>query len=96
MNPGGLELESFPLERRAATLDLVLLIIETAHSLSVSIRYNSDLFDAATIARIVRTLRNAIAPCHYSTQCQVGRTKGHTYRNGQATTGGNPTTVQGG
>ena len=52
MNPGGLVLESFPLERRAATLDLVMLIIETASALSISIRYNSDLFDPATITRI--------------------------------------------
>jgi non-ribosomal peptide synthetase component F len=53
MNPGGLVLESFPLERRAATLDLVMLIIETASALSISIRYNSDLFDPATIVRVV-------------------------------------------
>ena len=52
MNPGGLALESFPLERRAATLDLVMLVIETASALSVSIRYNSDLFDPATVARM--------------------------------------------
>jgi non-ribosomal peptide synthetase component F len=52
MNPGGLELEALPLEHRAATLDLVMLTIETPHSLSISMRYNSDLFDAATIARI--------------------------------------------
>jgi hypothetical protein len=54
MNPGGLELEAVPLEHRAATLDLVMLTIETAHSLSISIRYNSDLFDAATITRIAQ------------------------------------------
>jgi len=52
MNPGGLVLESFPLERRAATLDLVMLIIETASALSISVRYNSDLFDLATIVRM--------------------------------------------
>ncbi len=52
MNPGGLVLESFPLERRAATLDLVLLIIETPESLSASMRYNTDLFDPSTIARM--------------------------------------------
>ena len=45
-------MESIPLERRAATLDLVMLIIETTGSLSASIRFNSDLFDAATIARM--------------------------------------------
>jgi len=54
INPGGLELEALPLEHRAATLDLVMLTIETAHSLSVSIRYNSELFDAATITRIAK------------------------------------------
>ncbi len=52
MNPGGLVLESFALERRAATLDLVMLVIETASALSISIRYNSDLFDLAAVARI--------------------------------------------
>jgi hypothetical protein len=52
INPGGLALESVPLERRAATLDLVLLIIETQESLAASMRYNTDLFDAATIARM--------------------------------------------
>ena len=52
INPGGLVMESFPLERRAATLDLVLLIIEAGHSLSASMRYSTDLFDAATIVRL--------------------------------------------
>ena len=52
MDLGGLVMESIPLERRAATLDLVMLIIETTGSLSASIRFNTDLFDAATIARM--------------------------------------------
>ena len=52
MNPGGLVLESMALERRAATLDLVLLIIETKESLAASMRYNTDLFEPATIARM--------------------------------------------
>jgi hypothetical protein len=52
MNPGGLLLESFALERRAATLDLVLLIIEAPGSLSASMRYNTDLFDLTTIVRM--------------------------------------------
>lgn len=54
MNSGELVLESVALERRAATLDLVLLIIETQESLAASMRYNSDLFNAATIARMSR------------------------------------------
>ncbi|HVB29717.1 MAG TPA: amino acid adenylation domain-containing protein [Terriglobia bacterium] len=52
MDLGGLVMESIPLERRAATLDLVMLIIETPGSLSTSIRFNTDLFDATTIARM--------------------------------------------
>lgn len=52
MSLGGLAMESIPLERRAATLDLVMLIIETTGSLSASIRFNAGLFDAATIARM--------------------------------------------
>jgi hypothetical protein len=64
MNPGGLVMESLMLERRAATLDLVLLVLETPGALSASMRYNTDLFDRATIARIsvnfVTLLRQAI------------------------------------
>jgi amino acid adenylation domain-containing protein len=52
MNLGGLVMESIPLERRAATLDLVMLIIETTGSLSASLRYSADLFDPATIVRM--------------------------------------------
>lgn len=66
MNPGGLELEALFLEHRAATLDLVMLTIETPHSLSISIRYNSDLFDAATIARIAKHFETLLH--HVTTQ----------------------------
>ncbi len=52
LNLSGLVMESIPLERRAATLDLVMLIFETTGSLSASIRFNTDLFDEATIARM--------------------------------------------
>jgi hypothetical protein len=54
MNSGGLLLESFALERRAATLDLVLLVIEAPGSLTASMRYNTDLFDRATIVRVAK------------------------------------------
>ncbi len=64
MNPGGLAMEMVPLERRAATLDLVLLVFETSGSLSASIRYNTDLFDPATIAQMsehfARLLRHVV------------------------------------
>ena len=51
MNSGGLILESFPLEHRSASLDLVLLVVESTQSLSISIRYNAELFDNSTIVR---------------------------------------------
>lgn len=54
MNPGGLALEVVPLERRGATLDLVLLIIETQESLAASMRYNTDLFESPSITRIAQ------------------------------------------
>ena len=52
MDLGGIVMETIPLDRRAATLDLVLLIIEASGSLSASIRFNTDLFDEASIARM--------------------------------------------
>ena len=51
MNSGGLVLESFPLEHRSASLDLVLLVVESTQSLSISIRYNAELFDHSTVIR---------------------------------------------
>jgi condensation domain-containing protein len=49
MSSGGLILESFPLEHRSASLDLVMLVVESSHSLSISIRYGAELFDPPTI-----------------------------------------------
>jgi hypothetical protein len=69
MNPGGLEMEALPLEHRAATLDLVMLTIETARSLSISIRYNSELFDAPTVTRIARHFETLLH--HVTTQDDV-------------------------
>jgi non-ribosomal peptide synthetase component F len=54
MNLAGLVLESLPLERRSATMDLVMLIIETPGSMAASIRYNTELFEAVTIAHMAR------------------------------------------
>jgi hypothetical protein len=68
MNTGGLVLESLPVEHRAAALDLVILIIETAGSFSASMRYNSDLFDAAAIIRMAEhfeiLLRHVVTQPH--------------------------------
>src|SRR3984957_5373867 len=51
MNSGGLVLESFPLEHRSASLDLGMLGVESTQSLSISMRYNAELFDDSTIVR---------------------------------------------
>jgi hypothetical protein len=47
----------------------VMLTIETVHSLSVSIRYNSELFDAATITRIAKHFETLLR--HVATQADA-------------------------
>lgn len=49
---GELELESLALEQRVAQFDLTLMMAEVDGALSASWQYNTDLFDAATIARM--------------------------------------------
>ncbi|NMF64891.1 non-ribosomal peptide synthetase [Brasilonema octagenarum] len=49
---GELELESLALEQRIAQFDLTLMMALVDETLSASWQYNTDLFDAATIARI--------------------------------------------
>jgi amino acid adenylation domain-containing protein len=61
MNSGGLVLESFPLEHRSASLDLVLLVVESTQSLSISIRYNAELFDHSTIVRFGKYFETLLA-----------------------------------
>jgi hypothetical protein len=60
MSSGGLILESFPLEHRSASLDLVLLVVESSQSLSISIRYNSELFDPPTISAIANDFKTLL------------------------------------
>ncbi|MBR8835868.1 MAG: amino acid adenylation domain-containing protein [Stigonema ocellatum SAG 48.90 = DSM 106950] len=49
---GELELESLSLERRIAQFELTLMMAEVDGALSAAWQYNTDLFDAATIARM--------------------------------------------
>ncbi|MBI4587207.1 MAG: amino acid adenylation domain-containing protein [Candidatus Rokubacteria bacterium] len=56
-NVGGLDLESFHLEYRVAVLDLEMTIGEVSGGISAHVVYNTDLFDAATIARLERHFR---------------------------------------
>lgn len=50
---GGLELESLGLEHRAAMLDLTLTIVQSGGTLIVCAQYNTDLFDASTVTRMI-------------------------------------------
>ena len=65
---GGLVLESVPLPRRAAQFDLSLVAAEAAAEtsfggggLDLSLRFNSDLFDASTGLRMLERLRVLLA-----------------------------------
>ncbi|WP_158501869.1 non-ribosomal peptide synthetase, partial [Vitiosangium sp. GDMCC 1.1324] len=52
MRVGGLEVESLALERHVAEFDLTLTFAELDGTLAGSLRYNVDLFDAGTMARM--------------------------------------------
>jgi amino acid adenylation domain-containing protein len=49
---GDLRLESLALPERPAAFDLTLMLAEDEAGLGGSLQYNSDLFDAATVARL--------------------------------------------
>jgi amino acid adenylation domain-containing protein len=51
-NGAALPLETMLMEQRGAPFDLTLIIFELGDGLTASFRYNSDLFDAATITRL--------------------------------------------
>jgi len=60
---GGLELEFFAMATQEGQFDLTLEIVEVKESLFGSLKYNTDLFDAATITRMAghfQTLLEAI------------------------------------
>ncbi len=60
---GGLPLELLPLEMGTAQFDLTLVAAEQRQRLALTLEYNADLFDAATIDRLLaqfRTLLEAI------------------------------------
>jgi amino acid adenylation domain-containing protein/non-ribosomal peptide synthase protein (TIGR01720 family) len=63
VNWGGLELEPFDIPQQEGQFDLFLEMVELDESLLGAFKYNTDLFDAATIARMeehFRTLLEAI------------------------------------
>ncbi|EYF04556.1 Long-chain-fatty-acid--CoA ligase [Chondromyces apiculatus DSM 436] len=50
---GGLDLTSFPMAQQEGQFDLTLEMMELGTTLSGSLKYNADLFDEATVARMV-------------------------------------------
>ena len=52
-DPGALGLEPFALGQQGAAFDLMLMMLHMGDSVSAALQYNSDLFDEATIARMV-------------------------------------------
>jgi amino acid adenylation domain-containing protein len=57
---GGPVVQSVPLPRRAAQVELSLLAAEIDGALACSLQFNSDLFDGATIARMLRQLETLL------------------------------------
>ncbi|MGH8866318.1 MAG: non-ribosomal peptide synthetase, partial [Burkholderiales bacterium] len=53
-NWGGLEIEFFDLPQQEGQFDLELEVLETESSFRCVFKYNTDIFDAATIARLAR------------------------------------------
>src|ERR1700724_536463 len=58
---GGLVLESVPLPRRSAQLDLTLAMADVDGGLAASLQFNADLFDATTALRLLAQLRTLAA-----------------------------------
>jgi hypothetical protein len=52
LRTGGLTLEPYPLGGRASMFDLSLMMSESKDRVAATFQYNSDLFEAATVARI--------------------------------------------
>jgi amino acid adenylation domain-containing protein/non-ribosomal peptide synthase protein (TIGR01720 family) len=61
MNLGGLLVESHALERQVAQFDLTLTVTEAGDRLLASLKYNTDLFDAATAERMAGNFQTLLA-----------------------------------
>ncbi|HEX2223132.1 MAG TPA: amino acid adenylation domain-containing protein, partial [Thermoanaerobaculia bacterium] len=68
----GLALESLPLEPRNAQFDLLLLAAETRDGLVLALEHNPDLFDPATLDRMLSHLRELLAGAVARPELPVG------------------------
>ncbi|HET9228550.1 MAG TPA: condensation domain-containing protein, partial [Thermoanaerobaculia bacterium] len=66
---GSLVLESLPLERRSAQLDLELMAAETSRGLELALTFNSDLFEPTTAERL---LGHLVILLHGDPDCPIG------------------------
>jgi len=57
----GLEVSPFPLENRTAKFDLTLTVEEASSGLSAALEYNADIFDDATITRLLGHFQTLLA-----------------------------------
>ncbi|WP_054813406.1 non-ribosomal peptide synthetase [Nocardia arizonensis] len=71
--PDGLAFESATLAQGGAPVDLMLIVAEREHILSAVLQYNSDLFDADTIAGFAQGLITFMTHAVVSPAAQVGR-----------------------
>ncbi|WP_426210230.1 amino acid adenylation domain-containing protein [Massilia sp. TWP1-3-3] len=75
----GLELERLEVRSGSAKFDLTLFMWEEAQGLTGEVEYSSDLFDAATIERLVAAMRGLLAEVVRTPQArlsQLGREHG--------------------
>ncbi|MCA1568630.1 MAG: amino acid adenylation domain-containing protein [Acidobacteria bacterium] len=73
MNLGGLRLESIALEQRAAQFDLALAMTEVDGELSASLEYNTDLFEATTVARMREHFQRVLEAVAADPEQRLGR-----------------------
>ncbi|MGZ6507274.1 MAG: non-ribosomal peptide synthetase, partial [Tumebacillaceae bacterium] len=71
--PGELGLETMALEQRDAQFDLTLFMAEVGDELVASLEYNTDLFDATTIERMLGHLHTLLDGIVTNPQQVVGR-----------------------
>lgn len=60
INLGGIELESLELEQQAAMFDLTLTVVASDGKLAAALQYNTDLFNADRIDRMVKDFESLI------------------------------------
>ncbi|MDY7076207.1 MAG: amino acid adenylation domain-containing protein [Chloroflexota bacterium] len=61
MELGGLPLEAVALPHRVTPFDMTLLMAEAGDELAATVEYNTDLFDAVTIRRMLRHFKTLLA-----------------------------------